>query len=92
MRDELSSYTIAGRFNINEDSLVSQELSWKKKVDQINYEPKNKLIKQWEKLKIVISFCLKQNIQSEKVLPIFITSQNFDQITKRLLLFIKDHK
>jgi len=67
--------------------------TWSERVSQIYHtSDKKKLMEQWEKLKLVISFCAKQKITPDDVLPIFLTSQNFEQMTKRFLLFIQEQQ
>jgi len=93
VRNELSAYAVSGKFSTREDTFVSRNTTWSERVGQIDHaRDRKKFMEQWEKLKLVISFCTKQEITPEDVLPIFLTSQNFEQMTKRFLLFIQEQQ
>lgn len=90
VRDELSAYAVSGFFNTKEDNLVRQTETWQRRLSEVKDQTdRAKLVAQWKKLKLTINRIIQDGIQAEEVLPIFLTSQNFDQMTKRLLLFSK---
>jgi|GEM_PF-5896168 len=93
VRDELSAWAVSGKFNTREDTLVSRNTTWLLRVGQIKHViDRKKFVDQWEKLKLAISFCAKQKLAPDEVLPIFLTSQTFEQMTKRLLLFTQERQ
>lgn len=93
VRDELSAYAMSGQFNTRENTLIPRNTTWHERVDQIDHESdRKKFVNQWEKLKLIISFCKKKKVSPNDILPIFLTSQNFEQMTKRILLFTQEQQ
>ena len=90
VRNELAAHAVSGNINFNEETLIPNNSSWQERMDQITHQPdKQKFAEQWLKLKSLLTFCSQKNVPPEQLLPILLTSQNFDQMTKRLLLFIE---
>lgn len=89
IRNELSAYAVGGEFKTREDAFFPQNTTWSEKVSQIKHEKDRiKLMEQWGKLKSVIHSCMESKVSPDDVLHIFLTSQNFEQMAKRLLLFV----
>ncbi len=93
VRDELSAYAVSDLFSIKEDALIPRNSTWTTRLEKIQ-RPKDreKFILGWQKLKLVILTCIKKQVPPKSTLPIFLTSQNFDKMTKRLLLFLQDYE
>ena len=93
IRDELGAHAISGRFNTREETLINRNTTWYERVNQISHEnDRIKFVEQWKKFKSVISFCEYFGVTPNNALPIFLTSQNFEQMTKRLALLTQEYQ
>ena len=78
IRNELSASALSLDLKTILQDIVSKDVALN------NQKDKEKILKQWDALKIKIEEVLEAGFSEPDLLPVFITSQNFDQMTKRL--------
>ncbi len=93
VRDELSAYTLTETIQTNESTLLRGGVKWRESIEKISHPlDREKIENGWSRLKPLLEQCEERKIPSRDLLPIFITSQNFEEISKRISLLFESTK
>ena len=87
MRDELAAYILSDRLVTEERALLPRNVTWEDRLQAIMHEvDKEKIKNQWYNLKSIIIGLEHRRISKENLFAIFVTSQDFETMAKRLVL------
>lgn len=93
-RDELSAYSVCGRFCLIEDRLIPRGFKFKgfeERLSELPEEDEEKFRGQWHELKNYLSN-LKGRVSPDDYTGIFMTSQNFVEMKKRIQIKFEDYE
>jgi hypothetical protein len=94
IRDEISAYALGREIVTKPSSILPLSYSSIEEAiqkEQINSKDATKIKKQWKKVRTMLSFCRKMNVDPEEIAKVGVTSQNLEIISKRLLVLIEDN-
>lgn len=89
VRNELSAYSLSEEIQDNESKLLPKKDNWLSEIEKIGHLPdKEKVVDGWRNLRQLLATCKQEGVPPKKLLPIFITSQNFTEMSKRISLLL----
>lgn len=93
MKDELTAYSAGDEYALREDVLLrGAGTQFEERLKYIHdNEQRDRFIRGWEKVKEEIQECMRMGIPAVSLFSIFISSDNFDVMQKRLFLLREEN-